>query len=183
MEQLAKAFFHRHQERFVRPLLLATSQTEARRALRAHRLEYVGSRLAGTAFMLALKPWDHLTPAVADEFYAHIQEHLQASPFGAETIQKIDYVAYSSAQIALLSMRLVRTGAHLSFRPKKRDDLIRPLRAMRAASSFDVLTSAAFTAAKEPSLVKDEAVLSWLMDRAVRACDAHLAIFAELGYF
>lgn len=176
MEQLAKALFLRHQERFVRPLLLANSQAEVRHALRAHRLEYVASRLTGTAFMLALKPWDHLTPAMADEFYADIQRLLAHSPLNADAIQNIDYVAYSSCQIALLSMQLMRAGIRATIKPKTRADLIRPMQALRAASAFDVLTSAAFTAAREPSIVRNHDVFGWLMTRAVQVCDAHLTL-------
>lgn len=181
MEWIAKALFLKHQERFVRPLLRADSEREAEAALRAHRLEYIASRTASTVSALALKPWDRLTPQVAEEFYEKIRDRLSDSPLSDEVAQKIDYVAYSSCQVGLIACNVVRRGPWKSpVRPGVQ--LSNALRSLSNTAAFDVLTSAAFTAAFEPSAVKNHSVFSWLMDKAIQSCDANIAFFADFGY-
>ena len=179
LEWAAKALFRKHQERFVRPLLLANSEKEAFAALGAHRLEYVASRVTSTMFVLALRPWDQLTAQLAQEFYEEMQRRLAKASLPDETSQKIDYVAYSFCQIGLASQKMVRSRGKGARSPMTLPDAKHVL---STTAAFDVLTSAAFTGASEPSSIKNLLVFSGLMDKAVQACDAYIALFAELGY-
>jgi hypothetical protein len=174
LEWLAREAFARHREKFVRPLLRADSRADLEAALSAPRLGYAASQVGSTALTLAVRPWRVVTPELTDRFYAETRERLESSQLEPETAQMVDYVIYSSCRIALAMMR---RGL---LRP--RPGYVAPRVAFKQVMQFDLLSSAAFMAADAPHEVKNPAIFSHVMSRAVDSTDRHLALLAELGY-
>jgi hypothetical protein len=175
-----RSLFSKYRERFIRPLLSASTESEAKAALRAHKLEYIASKASAIAVVLALKgrDWMHVTPQEAEEFYSEIQARLERSGLSHEIAQKVDYVAYAMCQIGLRSMSLTRKGLR-GLRAARPAPPMSTYRALRDSTAFDLLTSAAMMGATEPAAIRDPAVFSWLMDRAVLACDSHIALLSH----
>lgn len=176
LEWLARSAYQSRRERFVRPILDAVTEAEADSALRAHRVEYAVSQVSSTLLMVAIKPWRVVTPEMVDQFYNEIHDRLEAAPLEPELIQKLDYVIYSLCRFVVLARDISLMRRRRSSRE------MRDFRFLSKLKAFDLLTSAAIFAAEEPQSVRNQAVFSSLMTRAVGACDEYLGLLAATGY-